>query len=378
MTNDPTVGRGPLGLVDDAAVVLSGEEIVWAGPAGSAPSADEEVDLGGRAVLPGWVDSHTHLVFAGDRAEEFSARMAGAPYEAGGILSTVLATRDATDQELLESATARLEAMYRGGTTCVEVKTGYGLTARDEARLASIAVQAGADEVTFLGAHVVPPEFEGDPDGYLDLVCGLMLDAVAPHVRFIDVFCEEGAFDGARSRRVLAAGERMGLLAKVHGNQLGPGEGVRLAASVRAVSVDHCTRLTDDDIHVLVGSGTVATLLPTCDLSTRQPAAPGRALADAGVPIALASNCNPGTSYTSSMELVVALAVLQCGLTADEAVHAATAGGAQALRRTDVGAIAPGLRADLHVLDAPSHHHIAYRVGMPLTHAVWRRGTRIV
>ena len=268
--------------------------------------------------------------------------------------------------------------MAQHGTTCVETKTGYGLTIRDEARLARIAGAAGVDDVTFLGAHLVPEEFQDDPDAYLDLVCGPMLDAVAPSVRFIDVFCEDGAFDEARSRRVLAAGERKGLLLKVHGNQLGAGPGVRLAVSAGAASVDHCTFLADEDVDALTGSDTVATLLPACDLSTRQPAAPGRALVDAGVTIALASNCNPGSSYTSSMSLVVALGVLQCGLSTDEAVYAATRGGAQALRRNDVGALTPGMRADLHVLDAPSPDHLAYQVGMPLTHAVWRRGVRVV
>jgi imidazolonepropionase len=303
--------------------------------------------------------------------------MAGTPYEAGGILRTVEATRAATDDELFELVRGRLEAMARAGTTCVECKTGYGLSVREESRLARIAGRAGADEVTFLGAHVVAPEFEGEPDRYLDLVCGPMLDAVAPSVRFIDVFCEEGAFDDARSRRVLAAGERMQLLGKVHGNQLRPGPGVRMAVTAGAVSVDHCTYLADEDIDALTGAQTVATLLPTCDLSTRQPPAPGRALVDAGVSVALASDCNPGTSATSSMGLVVALGVLLCGLTPDEAVYAATAGGAKALRRTDVGRIAVGARADLHVLDAPSPEHIAYHVGMPLTHAVWRRGMQV-
>ena len=377
VTNDPEAGPGLFGRIPDAAVIIDEDQIGWVGPAHLAPAADEEVDLGDRAVLPGWVDSHTHLVFAGDRAEEFAARMAGTPYEAGGILRTVEATRAATDEELSALVRDRLATMARSGTTCVEIKTGYGLSVREEGRLARIADAAGADEVTFLGAHVVAPEFADDPDGYLDLVCGPMLDAVAPTVRFIDVFCEDGAFDGARSRRVLAAGERMGLLGKVHGNQLGQGPGVRMAVTAGAASVDHCTYLSDEDIDALTGSQTIATLLPTCDLSTRHPPAPGRALVDAGVSVALASDCNPGTSATSSMALVVALGVLQCGLTTDEAVYAATVGGAKALRRDDVGRIAVGMRADLHVLDAPGPEHLAYRVGMPLTHAVWRRGVRV-
>lgn len=378
VTNDPALGTGPLGLLLDAAVVITGDRIAWVGPASAAPAADVQFDAGRRAVLPGWVDSHSHLVFAGDRAAEFSARMAGRPYAAGGILTTVDATREATNDQLAALLAFRLREMAAGGTTCVETKTGYGLTTPDELRSATIAAAAGVDAVTFLGAHTVPPEFARDPDGYVDLVCGSMLDAVAPHVQFLDVFCEDGAFDEPRSRRILAAGVRKGLGLKVHGNQLRAGAGIRIAVDNGAVSVDHCTYLADRDVDLLAGSTTVATLLPICDLSTRQPPAPGRRLADAGVALAVASNCNPGSSYSSSMGLAVALAVLQCGLTADEAVAAATVGGAKALARTDVGVISPGKRADLHVLNAPSHDYLAYRVGLPMTFAVWRAGVRLV
>jgi len=374
VTNDPASGPGLLGILPNAAVVLQDGLIAWTGPESSAPAADQLVDLGGRAVLPGWVDSHSHVVFAGDRSAEFSARMAGQPYQAGGMLSTVTATRAATDPELLAIARRHRAEMIAGGTTCMETKTGYGLSTHDEQRAARTAQVAGFDEITFLGAHVVPPEFAKDPDGYLDLVCGPMLDAVAPHVRWIDVFCETGAFDPAQTRRVLAAGTRKGLGLRVHGNQLSAGSGVRIAVDTGAASVDHCTYLTPADIDALAASSTVATLLPACDLSTRQPPAPGRALVDAGARIALASNCNPGSSYTSSMNLVVALGVLLGELSAQEAVHAATAGGAAALRRTDVGVVRVGARADLHVLDAPSHDYLAYRVGVPLTHAVYRKG----
>jgi len=377
VTNDPTAGPGLIGRVRGASVILEDGVIGWIGPASSAPAADATVDVGGRAVLPGWVDSHSHVVFAGDRSVEFSARMSGKPYSAGGIVSTVASTRAADDPQLLAIARRHRAEMIAGGTTCMETKTGYGLTVADEIRSARTAQAAGFDEITFLGAHVVPPEYAKDPEGYVDLVCGPMLDAVAPLVRWIDVFCEEGAFDGAQSKRVLAAGIRKGLGLRVHGNQLGPGLGVRVAVDAGAASVDHCTHLTRDDVDALVGSDTVATLLPACDLSTRQPAAPGRLLADAGARIALASNCNPGSSYTSSMNLVVALAVLQCGLTPDEAVHAATAGGGRALRRDDVGVLRVGARADLHVLDAPSPDYLAYRPGVPMTHAVFRRGLRV-
>jgi imidazolonepropionase len=374
VTNDSAVGPGLLGIVPTAAVVIEAGKIVWVGSAAAAPAADLAVDLGGRAVLPGWVDSHSHVVFAGDRAAEFSARMAGQPYQAGGMQATVAATRAASEPELLTIARRHRAEMLAGGTTTMETKTGYGLTVRDELLAATTARAAGFDEVSFLGAHVVPPEFKGDPDGYLDLVCGPMLDAVAPHVGWMDVFCEQGAFDEAQTRRVLAAGVRKGLGLRVHGNQLGEGPGVRIAVDNGAASVDHCTYLAARDIEALASSPTVATLLPACDLSTRQPPAPARALVDAGARIALASNCNPGSSYTSSMNLVVALAVLLGRLTTEEAVYAATAGGALALRRDDVGAIRVGMRADLHVLGAPSHDYLAYRVGVPLTHAVFRRG----
>ena len=378
VTNDPTVGAGALGIVENAAVVIEGDRIIWVGPSSSAPPADDGFDVEGRTVLPGWVDSHSHLVFAGDRSAEFSARMAGQPYAAGGILTTVAATREASNLDLSALVDRRIAEMVAGGTTCIETKTGYGLTTVDEMRSASIAAAAGVDAVTFLGAHLNAPEFKSDPDSYVDLVCGPMLDAVAPQVQFIDVFCEEGAFDEPRTRRILAAGVRKGLGLKVHGNQLGEGAGVRIAVDCGAVSVDHCTYLSERDIALLGGSSTVATLLPVCDLSTRQAPAPGRRLIDAGATVALASNCNPGSCYSPSMALVVALAVIQCGLTADEAVAAATIGGAKALARTDVGVVAVGKRADLHVLDAPSHDYLAYRVGLPMTHAVWRAGVRVV
>ncbi|GAA1998040.1 imidazolonepropionase [Nakamurella flavida] len=378
VTNDPAMGEGLLGLIPDAAVIIDGDRIAWVGSAATAPAADTVVDLEGRAVLPGWVDSHSHVVFAGDRAAEFSARLAGAPYSAAGIGVTVEATRAAPQEQLVDQARSLVAEMVAGGTTCIETKTGYGLDVRTEVRIAQAAGQAGVDEVTFLGAHAVPAEFDIDVDGYLDLVCGPMLDAVRPYVGWIDVFCEIGAFDEARARRVLAAGQRHGLGLRVHGNQLGQGPGVSLAVDLGAASVDHCTYLEPADIDALAGSQTVATLLPICDLSTRQPVARGRDLVDAGVSIALATNCNPGSSYSSSMSLAVGLGVLQSRLTPAEAIHAATAGGARALRRTDVGVVMVGARADLHALNAPAHDYVAYRIGTPLTNAVWRRGQRVV
>ncbi|MFD6156235.1 imidazolonepropionase [Nocardia sp. NPDC060256] len=359
------------GPLRDAAVVLDGERFAWIGPANAAPAADDQVDLGGRAALPGWVDSHTHLVFAGDRTAEFEARMAGRPYRAGGIATTVAATRGASDDELSVNLARHIAEARRQGTTCLETKTGYGLNVADELRSAKLAA-AAADEVTFLGAHLVPVDM--DPDKYVDLVCGEMLDAVAPYVRWADVFCETGAFDEERSDRVLRAAHARGLGLRVHGNQLGEGPGVQLAVRHGAASVDHCTYLTDADIEALASSDTVATVLPACDLSTRQRLAPARALLDAGATVALATNANPGSSYTTSMAFCVATAVLQMGLSVAEAVHAATAGGARALRRDDVGVVRVGARADLQVLDAPSVTHLAYRPGVPLTYAVWRLG----
>lgn len=368
-TNDPDLGR-----LTDAALVLAEGEVAWVGSAANTPAADTRVDVGGRAVLPGWVDSHTHLVFAGDRTAEFEARMAGKPYTAGGIATTVNATRAASDDELAAVIARHVAEAVAQGTTYVETKTGYGLTVEDEVRSARIAGEH-ADEVTFLGAHLVPPG--ADADEYVSLVVGGMLDAVAPHVRWADVFCERGAFDEDQSRAVLKAAAAKGLGLRVHGNQLGEGPGVRLAVELGAASVDHCTYLSASDIDALAGSNTVATLLPACDLSTRQALPPARELLDAGATVALASNCNPGSSYTTSMAYCVTTAVLQMRLSVEEAVYAATRAGALALDRADVGHLAVGARADVHVLDAPSATHLAYRPGVPLTHAVWRAGERV-
>ncbi|MGM1016666.1 MAG: imidazolonepropionase [Actinomycetota bacterium] len=376
-TNDPRHG-GLLGRVRDAAVVIDDGIVAWTGSVSDAPAADSHTDLGGRAVLPGWVDSHTHLIFAGDRSEEFEYRMAGNAYQAGGIRTTVRATTEASDDQLRAALASRRAVARAHGTTSMEIKTGYGLTVEEEARLARLAAEITSD-VTFLGAHVVPPDT--DADDYVRLVTGEMLDAVRPYVAWIDVFCERGAFDPDQSRAVLEAGRAAGLGLRVHGNQLGEGRGIELAVELEAASVDHCNHLTAADIEALGSSSTVATLLPACDLSTREPFPPARSLIDAGATIALASNGNPGTSNTTSMAFCVATAVLQMGLTIEEAVWAATAGGAKALRRdtgeAPVGAIIPGHRADLHVIDAPSVSHFAYRPGMDLTFAVWEAGERV-
>ena len=369
VTNDLTHDGTPLGLLTDAAVVVEGRRVAWVGPRRDAPDADAARDLGGRAVIPGFVDSHSHLVFAGDRSAEFAARMAGASYRAGGIRTTVAATRAATDEQLSAHLARHLEEMRRQGTTTVEVKSGYGLTVHDEARSLAIARQL-TEETTFLGAHVVPEEYAGDPDAYVELVTGPMLEAAVPHARWIDVFCERGAFDGDQARTILAAGAANGLRGRLHANQLGPGPGLQLACELGLAAVDHCTHLDDADVSALAASGTVATLLPGVEFSTRSPYPDARALLDAGVTVALASDCNPGSSYTSSMPLCIALAVREMHMTPAEALWSASAGGARALDRDDVGVLVPGSRAHLAVLDAPSHLHLAYRPGVPLVQEV--------
>jgi imidazolonepropionase len=370
VTNEPG-GEGVLGLVRDAALVVEAGQVVYAGPRRGAPDATGRVDLGGRAVLPGFVDSHAHLVFAGDRSEEFTARMAGTPYSAGGISSTVAATRAAPD-EVLRANVARLVAeALRQGTTTIECKSGYGLTVADEARSLAIAAEL-TPETTFLGAHVVPPGV--DPESYLDTVCGPMLAACAPHARWVDVFCDRGAFDADQTRAVLAAGVRAGLVPRLHANQLQAGPGVQVAVEFGAASADHCTHLAPSDVDALAGSATVATLLPGAEFSTRSPYPDARRLLDAGVTVALATDCNPGSSYTTSMPFCIALAVREMRMTAEEAVRAATAGGARALRRTDIGRLGPGARADFTVLAAPSYRHLAYRPGVPLVAQVWQAG----
>lgn len=373
VTNDPQLGEGPLGVLADAAVVCEGGRVVFVGPARRAPAADASLSAGGRAVLPGFVDSHTHLVFAGDRSAEFEARMAGQAYAAGGIQATVAATRAASRGELSDTARRLANEALRQGTTTLETKSGYGLTVDHEVRSLEVASEV-ADDVTFLGAHVVPAEYEQDPDGYVALVVGAMLERCAPLARWCDVFCERGAFGAEAAREILAAGQKRGLGLRVHANQLRHGQGARIAAEASAASADHVTHLDGRDIAALVGAGVVATLIPAAEFSTRSTYADGRSLVDAGATVALASGCNPGTSFTTSMPFVIALAVRECGLSVDEAIAAATRGGARALRREDVGTLAVGKRADLVVLDAPSRAHLAYRPGVDLVSAVVQKG----
>ncbi|MFH8594747.1 imidazolonepropionase [Streptomyces rimosus] len=373
VTNDPSLGEGPLGLLQDAAVVFDGDRVAWVGPTSKAPATDNRVDAEGRAALPGFVDSHSHLVFGGDRTAEFNARMSGRPYSAGGIRTTVAATRAASDEDLHANVAKYTAEALRQGTTTLETKSGYGLNVEDEARALRIAA-AHTDEVTFLGAHIVSPDYADDPAGYVDLVTGPMLDACAPHARWIDVFCEQGAFDGDQARAILTAGKARGLHPRVHANQLHHGPGVQIAVELDAASADHCTHLDAADIDALANSSTVATLLPGAEFSTRAQWPDARPLLDAGATVALSTDCNPGSSFTSSMPFCIALAVRDMRMTPDEAVWSATAGGAAALRRTDIGRLTPGTRADLTLLDAPSHVHLAYRPGVPLVSRVWHRG----
>ena len=381
------------GVVRDAAIRIEGDRITWVGSAASLrhdppetgansgrlhqrAGETEIVDAGGSAVVPGFVDSHSHLVFGGDRAPEFEARMAGQKYAAGGIRSTVAATRDASEEKLRARLRGFIAELRAQGTTTVEIKSGYGLSVEVEERLLRLAAEV-TDEVTFLGAHVVPAEYEGRSDEYVALVTGAMLEACAPHARWIDAFCETGAFTVEQSRRVLEAGIARGLRPRLHAGQLGEGDGVRMAVELGAASVDHGTFLSDADVDALATSDTVLTLLPGVEFSTRQPYPDARRLIDAGVTVAIACDTNPGSSFTSSMPFCIALAVRDMRMTVSEAIWAATAGGAAALQRTDIGRIAPGCRADIVLLDAPTRVHLAYRPGVPLIRQVWKDGVTI-
>ena len=376
VTNDETLGKGILGEITEAAFIEEAGQIVWVGSAGSAPSVDIAVSLEGKSVIPGFVDSHAHLVFAGDRALEFEARMSGKAYAASGITTTVAATRAATDDELDQNIATRAVEMYRGGITTFETKSGYGLDVENELRSLRLAVQH-TEDVTFLGAHVIPEEYKSSADAYVDLVKGEMLEACAPYARWIDVFCDEGAFDYDQSKAILQAGIAAGLLPRIHANQLSQGRGVELAVELGCASADHCTHLSAHDIDLLAGSNTVATLLPGAEFSTRSEYPDARRLIEAGVTVALATDCNPGSSYTSSMAFCIAVAVREMNFTPEQALWSATLGGAKALQREDVGLISVGKSADFVVLDAPSFRHIPYRPGVDLVEQTFTSGTSI-
>lgn len=376
VTLDPADPERPMRT--GAAIVIDEGRVAWVGDAADAPDADTRIDAAGAAVIPGFVDSHNHLVFAGDRVDEFEARMVGHAYSAGGIRTTVAATRAATDDELRARLHHLVAQAYAQGTTTLEIKSGYGLTVADEARSLRLAAEVST-ETTFLGAHVVPAEYAADRDAYVELVCGEMLSACAPHARWVDVFIDSGAFTVDEARRILLAGRHAGLGVRVHAGQLGADGGVALAVELDAASVDHCTFLVDSDVELLAastrdGAGTVATLLPLVEFSTKQPYPDARRLLDAGVAVALASDCNPGSNFSSSMPLALALAVRELGMTPLEALAAATVGGARALRRADVGHLGVGARGDAVILDAPDYRHLAYRPGVPLVGRVFVGG----
>ena len=378
ITNDPSVDGTLLGLIPEAAFMVEDGFVTWFGQSQAASRSDvvNRINAHGRCVIPGFVDSHTHLVFAGDRSEEFRARMQGESYNAGGINSTVDLTRQASSGQLLQSARRLVAEANDSGTTTIECKSGYGLTVVDEARSLLVAKQL-TDETTFMGAHVVPREFKDSPDDYVDLVCGPMLEAARPYAKWIDVFCDKGAFTADQTRKILKAGIESGLWPRLHANQFEPGEGVQIGVEVNAASVDHLTYVSDADINSLTDSNTVATLLPAAEFSTRSQYPDARKFFEAGVTVALASDCNPGSAYTTNMPFVIALAVRDLFFSPEQAMWSATQGGAKALRRNDVGHLGPGARADFAILSTPSYIHLAYRPGVPLIDEVWRHGCRI-
>jgi imidazolonepropionase len=376
VTNNPELEAGLLGELTDAAFIEQDGQIVWVGESKNAPDADTEVNLEGKSVIPGFVDSHAHLVFAGDRALEFEARMSGKKYSAAGIMTTVTATRQASDETLDENIATRAIEMYRSGITTFETKSGYGLNVADELRSVRLAVQH-TEDVTFMGAHVVPEEFKNDKAAYVSLVKGEMLEACAPYSRWIDVFCDQGAFDYDESKAILEAGIAAGLLPRIHANQLAQGRGVELAVELGCASADHCTHLSAKDIELLASSNTVATLLPGAEFSTRAEYPNAKRLWDAGVKVAIATDCNPGSSYTTSIPFCIAIAVRDMHFTPEQALWSATMGGAKALQREDVGMLAVGKSADFVILDAPSFRHIAYRPGVDLIQETVISGTSI-
>jgi imidazolonepropionase len=380
VTNDESLGAGKIGERSNAGMIIEHGRVVWVGSSADLPDADSRVDVGGQAVIPGFVDSHAHLMFAGDRAAEFSARMEGKPYSAGGIKTTVAATRAASDEQLTENLRRLVAEMHASGITTFETKSGYGLSVEDEVRSLRIA-SAHTDETTFLGAHVVPAEFvergQAGVDDYVSLVTGEMLTGAATHSKWIDVFCDRGAFDVDQAREILTAGVAAGLAPRIHANQLSNIGAIELAVELDCASADHCTHLSDKDIELLAGSNTVATLLPGAEFSTRSPYPDARRLIDAGATVALATDCNPGSSYTTSMAFCIAVAVRDMHMSPAEALWSATAGGAAALRRTDVGHLGLGAAADFVILNAPSHQHLAYRPGVNLIGQTWRNGKLI-
>jgi imidazolonepropionase len=373
VTNEPSIGEGTLGILHDATVVIEDELIAFVGN-GSQSGVDHVIDCSGQTLLPGFVDSHTHLIFAGDRAQEFSARSRGEKYTAGGITTTVEATRKASNLELQKNAQRLLDEALSFGTTTVEIKSGYGLNESDEARSIEIASQF-TSETTLLAAHVIPAEFKADVDGYVDLIVNTIIPATK--AKWIDVFCDAGAFTEEQSRMILEAGIAQGLIPRIHANQLQRTNAIQLAIELGAASADHLSNSTDVDIRALAASSTVATLLPGAEFSTQHQGKLGRKFLDAGASVAIASDCNPGSSYTTSMPFCIAAAVSLMGFNVEEALFAATLGGAKALRRTDIGKIAPGFRADMALLNSDSYIHLAYRPGVNLISQTYKSGSAV-
>ena len=376
VTNDPNLGSGILGELENASLVIENGKVAWVGSSSSAPETDEVIDVGGMGVIPGFVDSHAHMVFAGDRSKEFEARMNGEKYSAGGIRSTVAKTRAASDSELEANFISLQNEMIRSGITTFESKSGYGLSVADEARSLAIAAKH-TNETTFLGAHVVPEDYAGRADEYVSLVTGEMLELSAPHAKWVDVFCDVGAFDVDQSRAVLEAGIAKGLKPRIHANQLAQGAGVQLAVELDCASADHCTHLSASDIEALASSNTVATLLPGAEFSTRATYPDAKKLLSAGATVALATDCNPGSSYTTSMSFCIAVAIRDMGFSPEQALWSATLGGAKALRRSDIGALSVGMSADFSILSAPSFRHLGYRPGVDQISQVFKSGKTI-
>ena len=378
VTNDPQHDGSKLGLINEAALLIEDGVVAWAGPNADAPThhIKHRFDAKGRAVIPGFVDSHTHMIFAGDRSAEFRARMLGETYGAGGIAHTVEKTRAASDQLLRSNAELLFQEAHSSGTTTIECKSGYGLSVEDERRSLEIA-QSFTSETTFLGAHVIPVEYKKNPKDYVDLVTGPMLGAVLPFAKWIDVFCDKGAFSVDDARTILKAGMAKGLLPRLHANQLHDGLGIRLGVELDAASVDHVSHVSEKDIEALSTSNTVATLLPGAEFSTRSAYPDVRPLLEASITVALASDCNPGSSYTTNMPFIIAVAVREMHFSPEQALWSATMGGAKALRREDVGHLFEGARADFTILNSDSYIHLAYRPGVNLIEQVWRDGHQI-
>jgi len=408
VTNNPAPNATPadphsdfLGVITDATLVVEDGKVAWAGPtsgletghpqaaevvatqAPQAPSEVEEeganhrvIDVSGQAVIPGFVDSHNHTVFAGDRSEEFAARMAGESYSAGGIATTVKATRAASDDELEANLVRLMRQAQHSGTTTFEVKSGYGLDVESELKALELAARH-TDEVTLMAAHVVPAEFKDDPDAYVDLVINEMIPNATTHAKWIDVFCEKGAFTEEQTARILQAGIEHGLRPRLHANQLTDGGALQLAAKFKCASADHATFASEADLAAAAESGTVLTLLPSIEFSTRQPYPDARRYFEAGVTVAIASDCNPGSGFSNSIPFCLAIAVRDMHFTVDQALWAATEGGAKALEREDVGHLRPGARADFSILDAPSYRYLVYRPGVQQIGAVFCEGELI-